>query len=113
MKSLVVLAALMVGSTDLPPEDTSLKHKQRIVRLFVDDTSVCVTKAVFSDPRYGKVDLGELIVDSLQECVGQAQALVKVYDRQFGEGKGEKFFMGEYLDALTAMLSRLASRINL
>ncbi|MDB5225777.1 MAG: hypothetical protein JWL87_729 [Candidatus Adlerbacteria bacterium] len=113
MKSLVILAALVVGGTDLPPKDTSLNHKHRIVRLFVDDTSACVARAVFSDPRYGKADLGELIVDSIEKCAVSVQALIRVYDRQFGEGKGEKFFMGEYLDALTRMLSRVALRINL
>jgi hypothetical protein len=34
------------------------------------------------------------------------RALIEAYDRYFGEGEGEAFFMGPYLDVLPSAVSK-------
>ncbi len=61
----------------------------------------CIARAVSADPRFGHdADLGDLIVDSMPTCTPQVRAMIEAYDRYFGEGEGEAFFMGPYLDVL-------------
>jgi len=42
----------------------------------------------------------DLIVDSLPSCVNPVRAMIDAYDRYYGTGSGEAFFMGPYLDIL-------------
>ena len=44
----------------------------------------------------------------MPSCVGPVRAMIDAYDRYFGDGTGEAFFMGPYLDALPAAVSTLA-----
>ena len=59
---------------------------------------------VSADSRFRKDDpaanLGELIVDAVPKCLTPVRAMIDAHDRYFGEGSGEEFFMGAYLDAL-------------
>ncbi len=63
-----------------------------------------------ADPRYRQqgTDLGDLIVDSMTICLPQVRALIAGYDRYFGEGAGEAFFMGPYLDVLPTAVEKWA-----
>ena len=65
-----------------------------------------------ADPRFRKQaphdELGDLIVASVPSCVGPVRAMIDAYDRFFGDGTGEAFFMGPYLDALPTAVSTLA-----
>jgi hypothetical protein len=45
-------------------------------------------------------------VASIPACVRPVRAMIDGYDRYFGEGTGEAFFMGPYLDVLPAMVSK-------
>lgn len=72
---------------------------QPLVRSATD----CIVHAVMSDPRYASETpdaLGDLIVDSMPACVAPVRAMIDAYDRYYGEGSGEAFFMGPYLDVL-------------
>jgi len=63
----------------------------------------CIVRAVTGDPRYGgkpDAQLGDLIVDLMPSCVMQVRAMIDAYDRYYGDGSGEAFFMGPYLDVL-------------
>ena len=68
----------------------------------------CIARTVSADPRYRQqtADLGDLIVDSMPSCVAQVRAMIDAYDRYFGEGEGEAFFMGPYLDVLPTAVSK-------
>jgi hypothetical protein len=59
-------------------------------------------RAVIADPRYRDDSraLGDLIVDSMPSCLTPVHAMIDAYDRYYGEGSGEAFFMGPYLDVL-------------
>jgi hypothetical protein len=76
---------------------------QPLVRSATD----CIVHAVVSDPRYGAKpagelgnELGEIIVASMPACVAPVRAMIDAYDHYYGEGSGEAFFMGPYLDVL-------------
>jgi hypothetical protein len=70
-------------------------------------TTECIARSVSADPRLGQrnADLGDLIVDSMPHCAAQVRAMIEAYDRYFGEGEGEAFFMGPYLDVLPSAVS--------
>jgi hypothetical protein len=70
----------------------------------VTSATECIARAVGTDSRIsaalGSAALNELIVESIPACASALRAMIDAYDRQFGDGAGETFFMGPYLDAL-------------
>ena len=69
----------------------------------VHSATECIVRAVIADPRYANrpvAQLGDLIVDSMPACLAPVRAMIEAYDRYYGEGAGEAFFMGPYLDVL-------------
>jgi hypothetical protein len=72
----------------------------------------CIARTVAAHPRFRRqapnAELGDLIVASVPSCVTPVRAMIDAYDRHFGDGTGEAFFMGPYLDALPAAVSTLA-----
>jgi hypothetical protein len=85
------------------------QQRNAAVQPLVRSATECIARAIASDPRYGKgipSDLGDLITDSMPACVRPVRAMIDGYDRYFGEGTGEAFFMGPYLDVLPTMVSK-------
>jgi hypothetical protein len=102
-------AALIVavaGGLSAPPgADVNLPARQKIAATepLVRSATDCIVHAVAADPRYtGEASdtLGNLIVDSMPPCLKPVRAMIDAYDRYYGDGSGEAFFMGPYLDAL-------------
>ena len=64
----------------------------------------CIVRTIAADARFHKQDpaanLGDLIVDAMPQCLTSVRAMIDAHDRYFGEGSGEEFFMGVYLDTL-------------
>jgi hypothetical protein len=92
----------MTGAATLSAQQKSAAT-ERLVRTATD----CIVHAVVADPRYGTkpaaelgTRLGDLIVASMPSCVAPVRAMIDAYDRYYGEGTGEAFFMGPYLDVL-------------
>jgi len=91
-----------MGLTHLTPREKSAAT-QPLVRSATD----CIARAVFADPRYHANDsagLGNLIVDSMPFCVAPVRAMIDAYDQYYGDGSGEAFFMGPYLDVLPKLV---------
>ena len=91
-----------VIGTDMSPQQRSAAT-QPLVRSATD----CIVHAVESDPRYGAKpaallgnELGEIIVASMPACAAPVRAMIDAYDQYYGEGSGQAFFMGPYLDVL-------------
>jgi hypothetical protein len=86
----------------------SMQQKGAAVRPLMRSATECIARAVNSDPRFRQqgADLGDLIVDSMSTCLPHVRAMISAYDRHFGEGSGEAFFMGPYLDVLPAAVSK-------
>jgi len=108
-------AALIFGVAALPHESNgsanmSTQQKNAAVQARIRTATDCIARTVAADPRFpAQADLGELIVDSMQTCLGPVRAMIDLYDRHFGDGTGEAFFMGPYLDALPKAVTRWAS----
>jgi hypothetical protein len=85
------------GATNL-----SAQQKSAVMQPLVRSATDCIVRAVVADPRYGTkpAELGDLIVDSMPACVAPVRAMIDAYDRYYGEGSGQAFFMGPYLDVL-------------
>ena len=83
---------------------------------FLRSATECVAKAVAADPRFGKRksagDFGDLIVDSMPPCAQQMRTMIDAYDRYFGEGSGEAFFMGPYLDLLPKAVTKWVEKLS-
>jgi hypothetical protein len=108
----VALAAGAAIGTDIDPNGStanlSMQQKNAAVQPLVRSATDCITKTVAADPRFPKQDLGDLIVDSITSCVAPVRAMIDAYDRYFGEGTGEAFFMGPYLDILPKVVIKSA-----
>ena len=89
----------------------SLQQRNAAVQALMRSATECIARTVAADPRFREApntELGDLIVASVPNCVGPVRAMIDAYDRHFGDGTGEAFFMGPYLDALPAAVSTLA-----
>jgi hypothetical protein len=80
----------------------SIREKMAATEPLVRSATTCIIHAVTADPRYGSkaAAIGELIVASMPTCVAPVRAMIDAYDRYYGDGTGEAFFMGPYLDVL-------------
>ena len=104
---LVSVATASNGKPSLSPT-LSMQQKSAAVQPLMRSATECIARIVSSDPRFGQpnADLGDLIVDSMPSCVIQVRIMIDAYDRYFGEGEGEAFFMGPYLDVLPSAASK-------
>jgi hypothetical protein len=89
----------------------TLRQKQAAMRPLVDEATRCIASSVSADPRFSaqiaKGDVNDLIVDSVATCFTTVRAMIDAHDRIFGQGSGEAFFMGPYLDTLPANVHEL------
>jgi hypothetical protein len=78
------------------------QQKMAATAPLIRSATECIVRAVVANPRYGTepAKLGDLIVASMPTCVTLVRAMIDAYDRYFGQGSGEAFFMGPYLDVL-------------
>jgi hypothetical protein len=116
----MIFAALVAASLTIPvvvdPRDPlpaelgrgqmTVPEKRAVVRPLVSSATECIARTVTKDPRFATAALNELIVDSVPTCVDAVRAMIDAYDRVFGPGAGETFFMGPYLDGLPGAVSR-------
>jgi hypothetical protein len=102
-------ALMLAVATDPLTDSTgranlSAQEKLAATEPLVRSATQCIVRTVLGDPRYGGskagTELGDLIVDSMPSCLTPVRAMIDAYDRYYGEGTGEAFFMGHYLDAL-------------
>jgi len=125
LKTLVGASLLIGASVDrqihdgVPGTEKSAVHmsdrqKNAAVRPLVRSATECVARTVSANPRFTAAgapgDVNDLIVDSMSSCVDAMRAMIDGYDRYFGEGAGETFFSGPYLDVLPAAVRKLLDR---
>jgi hypothetical protein len=113
LAGLVLIVAIGTGPT-IEPERSPLRmsahQKNAAIQPLLRTATECIASSVAEDPRFKKSvksgDIGDLIVDAMPKCVGQVRALIGAHDRYFGEGSGEEFFIGPYLDALPTAVAK-------
>jgi hypothetical protein len=105
----LVGTALVIAVATEPLNNTgasahlSMQEKMAATEPLVRSATDCIVHAIIADPRYGdnqSAQLSELIVDSMPTCVKPVREMIDAYDRYYGDGSGEAFFMGPYLDVL-------------
>ena len=113
--SLIVNVSVLPGAIDLDtpagiPARLSDQQKEAGLVPLITTATECVSRTVAADPRLGKENFTDLIVESFSTCVAPVRALIDTHDRFFGNGTGERFFMGPYLDGLPTAVSLYVSR---
>lgn len=101
--ALVVTVATEPLTDPLGPVRLSTQQKNTALEPLVRSATDCIVHAVMADPRFGdeaKGALGDLIVASMPPCLTPVRKMMDAYDRYFGQGTGEAFFMGPYIDIL-------------
>jgi len=97
--------------TTQPGVQMSAHQKAAVLRPLIRSANDCVAHAVTADPRFHRNEnpaaVNELIVASMETCIDAMRAMISAHDRLFGEGSGEAFFMGPYLDVLPATVNKL------
>jgi len=82
----------------------STHQKSVAMQPLVRGATECIARTVAANPRFREEEqagkLGDLIVNSMPTCVRPVRAMIDAYDQYFGDGSGEAFFMGPYLDVL-------------
>jgi|SRR5215470_7280079 len=93
----------------------SAQQKSAAMQPLVRSATECIARAVAADPSFANrakaIDIGDLIVASMPSCVGPVRAMIDGFDRYFGEGSGEAFFMGPYLDVLPVAVDKLVKDV--
>ena len=107
-------AALLVNAATGPltgsaAGEASLTSKEKAAATepLVRSATDCIVHAVTSNPRFAaepRAAVGDLIVDSIRACRTPVRAMIDGYDHYYGEGAGEAFFMGPYLDVLPTVV---------
>ena len=113
--SMIVPVAVDRGEaySPVPRRDVhmSIQQKRAMVRPLVSSTTECIARTVSADPRFAEQakigDVNDLIVDSVPRCIEAVRSMIDTYDRLFGQGAGETFFVGPYLDGLPAAVNAL------
>lgn len=111
--SLVLSVALDAQNSQTPVAADPAGYLQMSVRQrdaallpLVRQATECVVRKVTADPRYRAdlqpADINDLIVDSIAACAAPVRAMINAHDRMYGDGSGEAFLLGPYLDVLPA-----------
>jgi hypothetical protein len=109
--SLVLLTSFGSSANNGAGAHMSAARKQAVVQPSVSRATECVAHGVSADPRFKEAgdsrDLADLIVESVLSCAELMRAMIESYDQIYGDGSGEAFFSGPYLDLLPTAVSRL------
>jgi hypothetical protein len=115
--ALIVPTAIDQGAFSALPErgaPLSSQQKRAVIAPLIFTATECIARTVSADPRFpttaNPAEVNDLIVDSMPSCIGPVRSMIDAYDRLFGDGEGENFFMGPYLDALPAAVHKLVNR---
>lgn len=106
--SLVVSASINPGnplSLGKSAKDMSSHQKSQIMQPLVRSATDCIVRTVVADLQIHPLDrkttdMRELIVSSMPSCVDAMRAMIDTYDRLYGDGSGDAFFNGQFLDML-------------
>jgi len=89
----------------------SPQQKFATLRPLVRSATNCIVRTIEADPRFKRSaaadDMNELIVASMAPCADAMRSMIDAHDRLFGEGSGEAFFMGPYLEGLPLTINKL------
>ena len=110
--SLFIMTAGTPGiDLDVASRHLSSHQRTSAVQPYIRRATECVARTVAADPRYpGASNIGDLIVDSMPTCASLMRSMIDTYDQYFGNGTGEAFFSGAYLDVLPTAIGKWVAR---
>ena len=111
--SLVIAASPAIGP-GVAPAPLSPQQKSAAMQPLVRSATECIARNVATDPRAADQtdNLGDLIVASVPACANAVRAMIDAHDRYFGDGTGEAFFMGPYLDILPKAVGQWVKELS-
>ena len=84
----------------------SVRQKETALLPLVLRATDCIVRKVSADRRYTSEtkpsDINDVIVDSISACARPVRAMIDAHNRMYGQGSGEAFLLGPYLDVLPA-----------
>lgn len=90
----------------------SVPQKDAALLPLVQRATDCILRQVADDPRdkpdMRPEEINDLIVDSIAACRQPLRAMIRVHDRLYGDGTGEAFLLGPYLDVLPGAVIKRA-----
>ena len=116
-KSLVGMSLLLPVAIDRtapwlllePGTAASIDQRNAVVETLVSSATECIARTVSTNPRLvdagGAAEFNDLIVESVPSCTEDLRAMIEAYDHIYGQGAGETFFSGAYLDGLPAAVT--------
>jgi len=88
----------------------SVRQKDAELLPLVRRATECIVQRVSADRRYSSElrpdEFNDLIVDSIAACGRPVRAMIDAHDRMYGDGSGEAFLLGPYLDVLPSAVVR-------
>ena len=104
---LIMTAAIPDIESGTAPTHLSVQRRTAAVQPAINRATECVAHAVSADPRVADASkLGDAIVDSMLPCRDVMRSMIDTYDTYFGDGSGEAFFSGPYLEVLPKAISK-------
>jgi hypothetical protein len=83
----------------------SKAEKAAVVQRLVNHATECVVNEVRAGANASD-DLGERIVAAMPTCAETVREMIESFDANYGEGSGETFFSGSFLDILPQIVSK-------
>lgn len=88
----------------------SVRQRESALLPLVRRATECIVREVKADPRYSETlrssEINDLIIDAMPSCATSLRALIDTHDRMYGNGSGEAFLMGPYLDILPGAVAQ-------
>jgi len=118
LTGLILLIHVSIGPGSIVPENDdsyvrlSAREKSAALNPLIHTATECLARAVSRDPRLGKAQVTDLIVDSFKNCTAPVREMIDAHDRYYGPGSGEQFFMGPYLDALPGTVVEIVGKTS-
>lgn len=104
---LIMTAAVPDIDSGTAPTHLSIQRRTAAVQPAINRATECVARAVAADPRAIDASrLGDAIVDSMAPCREVMRSMIDTYDTYFGDGTGEAFFSGPYLEVLPKAVNK-------
>lgn len=116
--SLMLNVSLDVAATDdsrMAWLRMSVPQREAALLPLVHRATDCIVYKVSTDARYvpglSPAEINDLIVDSIAACRQPVRAMIDAHNRMYGDGSGEAFLLGPYLDVLpAAVINRVKTR---
>ena len=113
--SIIVSASLETRpsiDTEPPPPALSVRQRDAALLPLVQRATECILHGIAAGPReldHARAEeIDGLIVEAMFGCRRQLRAVVNAHDRMYGDGSGEAFVRGPFMDVLPAAVVQQA-----